>query len=293
MRKEHIGKLGMMNKPTSKNKTLLIAVVHSIQEPWLSITKNGQFETWLKSNYDHVEIQHFFSKPANFFTRKTDHFVEHLRWRGGRRLGQILNIFCAVVLFPLRLWIPRITQVEEEVFDRPAKTFRVHCLDMYVFTRWKRLSVMKHFLSNSNADYLLMTTSSSYLRPHLLLDQLSEIDEEIIYAGPTIVASKDKFVSGAQTVLNRKAAEKFILNKGKIPVHLLDDVGLGRGASLLGIGIENLTTLNISSLTDLRSLTFEDLNQNHHFRLKAQEGPIRRDVEIFHELHNLFSSSRK
>jgi hypothetical protein len=193
----------MTNSTSQIQKSLLIAVVHSIQEPWLSITKEGQFRTWLSKNYENVSIVHFYAKPANPITRVSDNLNEKLRWRSGRRIGQIRNAFGLATLLFLCRWIPRISSPKENPFGQKSEVFRVHCLDMYLTSRWKRLAVINYFINHHDADYLLLTTSSSYLQPQLLLDRLSKLDDEILYAGPIIGDKQDSFVSGAQTVLNR------------------------------------------------------------------------------------------
>jgi hypothetical protein len=282
-----IGKPGMTDSGSKNQRELLIAVIHSIQEPWLTITKEGQFKTWLNNNYANVSIAHFYAKPANPITRTLDGINERLRWKSGRRIGQLRNAFGFISLFFLRKWIPRISSLSDNPFEHPSTNYRVHCLDMFLTGRWKRLAVIDHFLSNHDADYLLLTTSSSYVQPERLLNRLLEIEDEVVYAGPLIGDENDNFVSGAQTVLNRKAAKLFVQNRGKIPVHLLDDVGLGRTAKKLHIKPIQLRTLNIDSIQKLREISIQELKDNHHFRLKAQVGEKRGDVEIFSELHKL------
>lgn len=283
------GRLGMTNPELQQQKKLLIAVVHSIQEPWLSITKEGQFRTWLDKEYENVSIVHFYAKPANPLTKILDHLNEKLRWRSGRRIGQIRNALGMVTLLFLSRWIPRISSPKKNPFGHPSESFRVHCLDMYLTSRWKRLAVMNYFINHDAADFLLFTTSSSYVQPNLLLGKLSKLNDEILYAGPIIGDAQDSFVSGAQTVLNKKAAKLFLENRGMIPVQLLDDVGLGRTARKLNIKPKHLDTLNIDSLQKLREIDINVLKNIHHFRLKAQDGKNRRDIEIFSELHSLLS----
>lgn len=272
---------------SDQRKLLLIAVTHSIQEPWFTITMNGQLKTWLSVEHENTYVQHFYTKPANLLTKKIDELNEFLRWRSGRRVGQARNLVSAILFFNLRKWIPKVSKTKETVFEEGVETFRIHCLDTHQSGRWKRMGVINHFLHHTNADYLLLTTSSSYVQPKILLKHLSEITAEILYAGPVIDPSGESFVSGAQTILNRKAASLLIENRKRIPVSLLDDVGLGRTFRKLGVSPTNLGTLNIASVSELNEKPLEEILEMHHFRLKSQDGKKRNDVAVFNALHKI------
>jgi hypothetical protein len=268
-------------------KTILIAVTHSLQEPWISIAKEGQFKTWLLEEHANTEVKHFYTKPINNVSVKIGDANEFLRWRSGRRVGQARNLISGIVLSPLKYWVPKVTRTDNDEFHLGVDTFRIQSIDAMQFSRWKRLSVVKYFLENSNADYLLMTTSSSYVQPNLLLRKLARIEETNLYAGPLINPGNDGFVSGAQTVLNRASASMLVKNRMKIPVSLLDDVAIGRTFRKLGVPISELDTMNIGSLNELREIPRELLLNTHHFRLKSQSGKKRNDVEIFEALHQI------
>ncbi len=272
------------------DKTLLIAVVHSLQEPWLTITLDGQFKTWLKEIPKNVEVIHFHATHNSKWVKYLDSVNEYLRWRAGGRISRVRNLINKALAFPLRNWIPRYSKSFPLGFDSSSSVYRVHCWDMYATMRWKRLAIMRYFLSETTFDFLLMTTSSSYLRPEALLKRISELDESWIYAGPILQDSRTCFVSGAQTILSRNTIEFIIQNKSRIPVELLDDLGLGVFFSKYGILPISLPTLNISSLTELNSYTREQLFHNHHFRLKAVQNGERQDVAIFHKLKKILDT---
>ena len=271
----------------NNQETILIAVTHSFQEPWISIAREGQFKTWLSEEYDNIEVKHFYTKPKNNLSIMMGNANEFLRWRAGRRVGQARNLISGIILLPLKNWIPTITKTDPDEFNLGIETFRIHSVDAMQFSRWKRLSVIEYFLENSNADYLLMTTSSSYIQPNLLLTKLAKIEETYLYAGPLINPGNDGFVSGAQTILNRASASILVKNRKKIPVSLLDDVAIGRTFRKLCVSITELETLNIGSLEELRRIPNEILYNTHHFRLKSQSGKNRNDVEIFKALHEI------
>jgi hypothetical protein len=272
-------------------KTLAIAIVHSLQEPWLTITLDGQFKTWLKEIPKNVEIIHFHATDNSKRVKYLDKLNEYLRWRAGSKISRVRNLISKILLFSLRNWIPKYSKSSAIDFDSSSNVYRVHCWDMYATMRWKRLAVMKYFLTETNLDFLLITTSSSYLRPEILLKRISELDEEWIYAGPLIEDSRCTFVSGAQTILNRNTAKFIIENRRRIPVELLDDLGLGVFFSKHGILPTSLPTLNISSLNELNLFTRDELLHNHHFRLKAEQNGERQDVAIFHKLKKILETT--
>lgn len=272
-----------------KEKSLLIAIVHSIQEPWLTITKNGQQRTWLSNTSENVSIVHFYAKKASPTISKLDGINEYLRWRAGRRIGQVRNLLSAILLFAMRKWIPRISQSDEQIFGPNVKSFRIHALDMYQTSRWRRLAAIDYFIRETDAEYLLLTTSSSYVQPELLLKKLDALDSEFLYAGTIIDAGSDGFVSGAQTILNRNAAKVLLANRKRIPVSLLDDVGLGRTFRKLCIPMTGLSTMNISTKEELDAIPLSEIKDNHHFRLKSYIGKTRNDVALFTQLHKRLS----
>ena len=290
----HLGKCGMTKKTINSNykseetnEKILIAVVHSLQEPWLTITKLGQFQTWIKRvDTEKFRVIHFYATPPNNLTNRLDKLNENLRWRRGGLISRIRNRVGHVLLFPLIYWIPKYGPGSIENINPAPTAIRIKLLDMYATTRWKRLAIIKYFLTETNCDFLLMTTSSSYLRPELLLTKLEKFQKSKIYAGSLIpLSSNSKFCSGAQTVLNRAAATEILRNRTKIPVELLDDLGLGVACAQLGIEANELGTINIDSVDSLKEIPIKFLKENHHFRLKSEKNGTRMDVEIFHELH--------
>ena len=268
-------------------KKLLVAVVHSLQEPWATIAREGQNETWLKNIPENVVVVHFHSTDNSHKVQHIDKFNEYLRWRAGGRISRVRNLLNKVVLLPLQKWVPKYSKSWPKGLGQIRNVYRIHCWDMYATLRWKRLAVMKYFLQETNFDFLLMTSSSSYLRLQILLEKLSELNQEFVYAGPVIGDSRSSFVSGAQTLLNRRSAAFIIENRSRIPVELLDDIGLGVFCSRFGIEPIPLSTLNISSLNELDSYSREELISYHHFRLKAELNGQRQDVAIFLRLKEI------
>ena len=268
-------------------KKLLVAVVHSLQEPWVTITREGQNETWLRNIPNNVDVVHFHSTDNSRKVKCIDKFNEYLRWRAGGRVSRVRNLLNKVLLRPLRRWVPKYSKSSPKSFGQISNVYRVHCWDMYATLRWKRLAVMRYFLHETNFEFLLITSSSSYLRPHILLGKLAELDQDFVYAGPVIGDSRTRFVSGAQTLLNRKTATFIIENRSKIPVELLDDIGLGVFCSEFDIQPTPLSTLNISSLNELDAYSRDELTNYHHFRLKAELNGQRQDVAIFLRLKDV------
>ena len=284
--------LTKLSRLVDSDGKMLIAVVHSLQEPWLSITKLGQFRTWLtRIDSERFTLVHFFATPPNKFTNRLDKFNEDLRWRKGGIVSRIRNHIAHVLLLPWIYWIPKYSPDKIEGIFPPPAAIRVNLLDMYATTRWKRLAIMKYFLEETSHEYLVMTTSSSYLRPELLLAKIEKITNPKVYAGSLIpLSEKSYFCSGAQTVLNRAAASEILRNRSKIPVELLDDLGLGVACERLGIETNEIGTININSLDSLRKIQSSTLKENQHFRLKSEKDGMRMDVDIFLELDRRIQS---
>jgi len=278
----------LMEKGKS-DKKILIELVHSLQEPWLDIVAKGQKLTWLDLEYSSsISIEHFFATPPSLLVKRLDKINEYLRWKAGPRVSRIRNKITRLLLFPWRNWVPKISPTVFPIELKYNKGHRIHLFDMYLTTRWKRLSVIDYFYNHTIYDYLVISTSSSYFQPDLLLERLEAAEEDVTYAGPVLGAGPTNFfVSGAQTIMNRNAAKMVISKRSLIPVELLDDLGLGVFFEKMGVSPINMKTLNLSSLDEFRTIPDSLLRDHHHFRLKAETNGIRKDPEIFLKLHSI------
>lgn len=268
---------------------ILIVVFHTRQEPWESLVRRGQFNTWVPTAVKHgFKIAYCFGPKPSRIVSILDREIEKLRWTRGGRISEFRNILNRILAAPFKTFVPTLRKVEYEGAPEGVVGLRTSIWDMYSTSRWRQLGLFQYFLTQTSCDLLMIVTSSTYLAPDKILENLRNLSGKIVYAGPIQGQKPSKiFVSGAQVVINREFADLALANKSRIPTHLLNDLGLGEVAHIHGIEPQALPTLNISSMAELQEASDFVFITNHHFRLKSFiEGTTERnDVMLFEELH--------
>jgi hypothetical protein len=277
-------------------KDMLIAVIHSQQSPWKEIAEQGQLATWIpeaiKSEYNLV---YCYGRSPSKVTALVDKYLEKCRWNYGAQVSDVRNLINNLVARPFASWIPK---AQSEVFKTGGVEtigIRVPIIELYITTRWKQLSLFKHFVENTRCKYLVMITSATYLIPDKLRGELEKISLDKVYAGPLHAKnSNGVFVSGAQLILDRNFVKDLLANPKLLPTHFLNDVGLGVYARKQKITPVEMKTIDISSIEQLEQTTNEEIQSNYHFRLKSVD-PItgqRQDITLFAQLHERIKSEK-
>ena len=276
---------------------ILIVVFHTRQEPWESIVRKGQFNTWVPTAIKlGFKVAYCFGPKPSRIVSILDREIEKSRWTRGGRISEFRNIINRILAAPFSRFVPTLRKVEYEGAPEGVTGLRTSIWDMYSTARWRQLGLFKYFLTQTSCDFLIIVTSATYLTPEKILENLENLKGNIVYAGP-IHGQKPStvFVSGAQVVVNREFAALALENKSRIPTHLLNDLGLGEIAHIHAIEPQRLPTLNLSSLVELQNTTDLALSTNYHFRLKSYiEGTNQRgDVMLFEELHKRLNQIKK
>lgn len=276
-------------------RKVLIAVYHTRQEPWESITTHGQLNTWVPiAEHAGFGLLYCFGSLRIPGLSRLDKVLESFRWNRGARLSSLRNHINKIMAFPFGDIVPKVKEVPFSGTRSDLLGLKASIWDLQSTGRWKQLALFKYFISNQNYDYLVITTSSSYIRPDLLIKSLSKLKTEFVYAGAVNGdAESERFVSGSFTVVNRNFAELALRNKRSIPTHLLNDLGLGNLASKFKVEPQELRSINIDNLNALDSLTGLELSKCVHFRLKSLNivSGEREDVQLFHRLHTILTET--
>lgn len=265
---------------------LVVAIGHADVMPWSEIARRGQAKTWLANDdiqdvaciYVHGSGQ---KKPV----ARLDALHESVRWsRRFRGLpGKALRVLDEFATFPTRSLVPNYEFVFDGELARPR--LRVAVPDTYLFAPMKELALFEFFLRYTQADWLYMTTTSSYVRPRKLLAAASSLGKEAVYAGTPIKAGSLTFASGANRLLSRDVVAAVYENRRRWQRSDLEDVGLGKLTSNLGFSLQPLGTLNVGSFEELAGVTEPSLRSGFHFRLKSGPLDARLDVDLMQALH--------
>ncbi len=263
----------------------LVGVMHVTKEPWLSIAKNGQLPTWENSPYKNFSFIYFFGL-ANRITLFIDSLIESLRWNKGRYASYGISYFLMLTLRPWLNALPKSKLVDENQSKISAPALRVRVPELTSTMRWKKLAFLEYFLNETNAEYALITTSSSVIHFEPIVDFVRKLGDpsQPLYAGRVCQAHDCEFTSGAFTVLNRKSARLLLESRTYLPVHVMDDVAFGTGFKRLGITPQNLPSLDFDSSSKLLKTPTEELFKVAHFRLKSGPLSSRGDINIMREL---------
>ena len=276
------------------NNKILIGVMHTTREPWLSIAIKGQLEHWKFQSVNNFEVIYFFSKSSKFAS-KLNTYIENLRWRKGRKTSYFISYLLMMICTPFKFYEPVAYSANEFESKISAFSLKIKIPELESTMRWKKIAFLNYFLDNTEFDYVIMITSSSILNLQVINEIINELDKtsRIVYAGPLNKAHDCDFVSGSFTIMNRLVAKLLIGNLRLMPVHVNDDVAFGTACKKLEIPIINIKNLNINSLSQLEDISDAELKKIPHFRLKSGNLDNRRDISIMNQLTNRLGFSSK
>jgi hypothetical protein len=273
----------MSDNPQQPSVRIICAVTHGLYEPWISILNQGQAKTWLDEEMPiNFEVMHFHGTPVSSLWLTLDKFHEKMRWlniwvaRGLRVLDNLISI-------PFLLYIPKVSN--SELLKQKHRSLHMHFPDTYVTYRWKLLGLLRFFLDQTDSDYLFVTSTASYIQPHLLIDFINGLPATNIYAGAEPYSSAN-FISGSNRIFSREIAQQIIDNRIKWRVGTIEDVAVSNLVVLLGNSLLVHPIINVSSLDELEKTLDATLLSTYHFRLKSGESDCRNDTEIMYRLHS-------
>jgi len=276
---------------TLKPKDILIVVFHTRQEPWEEIVQRGQFRTWIPEAVNNgFRVAYCFGPIPGKFTKKIDAWNENLRWNKGAAISNFRNHINRIFARSFQNFIPKIRSVPYVGAPKGVEGLEVKISDMYMTARWKQLAIFQYFLEDTEAKFLVIVTSAGYIKPDEMIQKISSISDQVIFAGPFLHKNTpSEFVRGSQLVINRDFARLAIKNRRKIPVEILNDLGLAFASQRLGINAIELPTIDFSSLEEIEEASRDELLNNYHFRLKSFKDGKRNDVELFEKLSERLS----
>ena len=270
-------------------KTLLCAVSHGLYPPWIEILKNGQEKTWISEPIPtNIEVLHYHATPVSPTFQKLDKIHEKIRW-SSRYMHRLQSLLDTLILFPLYGYVPK-AEISEMLVVNP-KAIHISFPDTYLTFRWKFLGLLQYFINSTTHDFLLTTTSSSYINLQVLSTNISSLRSENLYYGAQPYEGAD-FISGSNRIISRDIALKILAMKRHWPSGTIEDVAVGQLLAKAGITPNFIPLNNIETLEELNAKTDVFLRQNYHYRVKAGTNFERGDVEIMKALHTRLTSKQ-
>lgn len=267
-------------KRDSSQPNFFIGVMHVNQDPWLSIARDGQLESWEKQKYKNFKVVYFHSIYNRLYSEISS-FIESLRWQRGRRASYAISYALMIFLSPWRNKVPRFRLSHTTESGLNTNSILVKIPEMTSTIRWKKIAIIKNFLESSQADILIITNSSSILNLAPIVDFVNQHQDsgKPLYAGPIHIGYDGNFVSGSFTILNRTSAKLLFKNRKSIPLHVMDDIGFGTAFYKLGVNPIDYQSVMINCSEDLDKLSDFEISISGHFRLKSGTLQNRHDVE--------------
>ena len=267
--------------------SVLIVIGQVLVDPWLQITREGQFTTWLEiASARGIPVRHSHGWRSNTVIRSMDRAHEWLRWHGrGRSL---------IPRIDSRLgsrWLDWVPTVQVGTFWRPvAVAWQQNLVDVYALQRWKIMGSLTQALTEE-FTHVYFTTASSYVRVEKLLSVVNELPPTGVYAGTPFsdAMSGTLFASGASRILSRDVVEAVVSNRRQYRNDVMEDAGLGRLVHELGFELTPLSSINVSSVESVEGLSDEQILATFHFRTTGPDPHRRQDVEVMHALHERVS----
>jgi hypothetical protein len=261
---------------------VLCAISHGLYEPWLSILKDGQQQTWLSEKFpENFEVLHYHATPVGRLFQRVDRLHEKIRWKN-RYLASFLCLIDNFILAPLLSYIPK--SQDSQLLMSVENVIHIKFPDTYLTYRWKFLSLLKYFVYKTNSDFLFITSTSSYVQPDLVLKFVNEIPNNSTYAGAEPYDGAG-FISGSNRIISREIALQVLETRNKWKPGIIEDVEFTRLVKANGNQLLTFPIANIDSMVNLLETPDAFIKRTYHFRLKSISGAERNDVPIMKSLH--------
>jgi hypothetical protein len=259
---------------------ILIIIGHALYEPWSSILYKGQLKTWAV-NQD-VSIYHTFANPVSGYIRRIDAFMWKLKWASG--FGKYFTAVELLFKFPFRA--QRGTLIQEFLPSTNENSLRINMPDLDMLMNFKSFGVITGTL-DFDYDFLVSTTTSSYLNVEKLKRRIAELPRTGVIGGRVVEQNSVKFASGSFRIFSRDVVENFLIHRKLFSTWRPEDQAFGFLTKDSGKVVEyvSMGSVDIDSLASLNELTNVDLSNVVHFRLKSGSLKNRGDIDLMINLH--------
>jgi hypothetical protein len=258
---------------------VIIGILQVDIEPWVSIYKSGQLTTWMEKCPKEVRIVNLFGEKPSYFINKLDRIHESLRLSPiGNGLTNRLDTLISELFRrkPIPKWQIEITGNHLRINSKTKSTYLTQVI--------REFSLFEFFLNCTNADYLYMTNTSSYVNFTQFMKEVSVLPKSNLYGGTDVPFENFHFYSGANRIFSRDVVSLLFENFSKIDYRLLNDVAIGKLLKDFHLNRIEMSSLTFDNEVEISRHSREVLLSTSHFRLKSGELNSRNDVQLMHVL---------
>ena len=269
----------------SSEARILLLVGHALYEPWKSILYKGQLETWAKGQ--EFQIKHCHALTVSPLLRKIDSWFWNLKWN--ESFGKIAIIIEMFIKDPLKIFQGNLKESNLVNSNHESLVLRMPDLDFLM--NFKSFAIITGTLK-FDYDFVVITTTSSYLNLELLKKEISRLPKKNVVAGRILEQNGVKFASGSFRVFSRDVVEKMLIDKKHYSKWRADDLAYGFLLNRKDPHIKylSLPSIDADTVDKINSLSQVDLESVVHFRLKSGTHEKRNDIELMHLLHRRLES---
>jgi hypothetical protein len=269
-----------------KKITALIAIDFALKFPYAEMTQEGPLKTWVKVKDESVDVVIYScNKPGRFMNFINDK-IESWRWLGGTFRAYFVSYLLMILLFPLRAIVPNYRVMAPL---NNALVIKINFIEALFAQRWKKLSILKYFLNETEHNFIFLVTPSCYIKQRLFVEKLKTLSNTSpLYAGSLQFAHDGPFIAGGALILDRAAARTLLEGKLSIPTHTMDDVSFG---VLAQKRLLEPISLEMPSFDNIDAVDLRTISSHFYIRLKSGTSKKRLDAKAMNTLHSKFVDS--
>ena len=257
--------------------TYEIYITHALIAPWKEILEQGQLLTWASKK--NQRVRHIYARPVGPLLQSLDKFYWKLRW--SKVPGKVITVFELLLSRIMRLLRPKIISPKNSYTKQDVL---IDMPDLFSLGNVKSIA-MHRFAAESTKNFVVFTTTSSYINERLLQRELERLPREKVIGGRIVFSGEKQFMSGSFRLYTPDVLFEAMQNLKGYRSWLAEDLAMGHFMSEKGFSFTNLKSLDIGSITELESLAHDTLKETIHFRVKSGSLTKRNDVEIMLALH--------
>ena len=263
--------------------TYLVIIGHALYSPWLEILLDGQLRTWVNPEDD--RFLHAHGKTVGKYLHQADQKYWQLKW--SKKRGRLIHIL-------ERMFLPHLNRRSASVAISQSrygfKSLAINMPDLNLMMNRKSLAVFD-FAATSNYDFVVSTTSSSYLNLKNLEEALGTLPRKNLVAGRILEQHAIKFPAGSFRIFTPDVLKRAIEIRDLYKYWLPEDLALGQLLQNLDLIYVELPSIDVPTIDALNNLGSEKISKIIHFRLKNEIGGVRTDVETMKALHKIVKGS--
>lgn len=262
-----------------REPTFLVIIGHALYSPWLDILLEGQLKTWVDAGADNILHSH--GKAVGRYLHCADQKYWQLKW--SKKWGRFVFILERVLLPPLNR-VKASVSISQSGFG--FKSLAVKMPDLNLMMNRKSLAVMD-FAARADYDFIVFTTSSSYINLKNLKQVLCALPREGVVAGRILQQHSLRFPSGSFRVFTPDVLRLAIGSRNSYKYWLPEDLALGKLLEEFNLEYIELRSEDVPTIEALQDLDSESIRQTIHFRVKNEVDGIRTDIQTMKALHKL------